>query len=132
MALGNWDDLTAFKCSGIRREGALIMKDLCVFLLLENRVYIFFCLLLRQLGVLMHETNMQREMKCKNPFPKLGSLLLIMKHCVLAKLRRNTPSNSSGKKIFCRNQQNFAPQVNLFLITWFFQAAVNPWRKSWK
>lgn len=63
-------------------------EGFCIFFfsLLENCVCPFCCSLGRQLGGLMHETNTQTEMKCKNLFPNLRSISLIIKYYVLAKL----------------------------------------------
>lgn len=64
---------------GSDREG------LCIFVLLENCVCPFCCSLGRQPGGLMHETNVQTEIKCKNLFPKPGNISLILKYSVLTK-----------------------------------------------
>lgn len=62
------------------------MKDFVFFLLLKNCVCPFCCSLGRQLGGLMHETNMWTKIKGKNLFPTLGSVSLTIMHCVIAKL----------------------------------------------
>jgi len=61
-------------------------EGLGTFFLLQNCVCPFCCSLGRQLGGLMHETSTQTEIKCENLFLKPGSISLIIRYCMLAKL----------------------------------------------
>lgn len=86
MALGNWNDFIAFQMQQDSQSlaGSLIMKD-CMFSSPEKLCVSFLLFISKQLGSLMHETNMWTEIKRKNLFQKLGSISLTIMHHVIAK-----------------------------------------------